>query len=51
MSSSAPARTSTSSKGPLKAGDVVRMASFVHYDLDESDRFSRIRIASYRDPE
>ena len=33
--------------GPLKAGDVVRLTSFVHYDLDSSGRFSRIRIGSY----
>jgi hypothetical protein len=34
-------------RGPLKAGDVVRIISFVHYDLDGSGRFSQIRIGSY----
>jgi len=33
----------------LKAGDVLRFTSFVHYDLDESDRFRRIRVARYRE--
>jgi hypothetical protein len=32
----------------LKKGDVLRFTSFVHYDLDEDDRFKRIRVASYR---
>jgi hypothetical protein len=36
-------------RGPLKAGDVVRIISFVHYDLDGDDRFHRIRVGSYRD--
>jgi hypothetical protein len=34
---------------PLKAGDVLRFTSFVHYDLDEDDRFRRIRVARYRE--
>jgi hypothetical protein len=34
---------------PLKAGDVVRITSFVHYDLDGDDRFRRIRVGSYRE--
>jgi SnoaL-like protein len=34
---------------PLKAGDVVRILSFVHYDLDEDERFKRIRVGSYRE--
>jgi SnoaL-like domain len=34
-------------RGPLKAGDVVRITSFVHYDLDDSGRFSHIRVGSY----
>jgi SnoaL-like domain len=33
---------------PLRKGDVLRFTSFVHYDLDEDDRFKRIRVASYR---
>jgi hypothetical protein len=32
---------------PLAAGDVRRITSFVHYDLDEHDRFERIRVARY----
>jgi hypothetical protein len=34
---------------PLKAGDVLRFTSFVHYDLDEDERFRRIRVARYRE--
>ena len=34
---------------PLKAGDVVRITSFVHYDLDDDGRFRRIRVGSYRE--
>jgi hypothetical protein len=34
---------------PLEAGDVLRFTSFVHYDLDENDRFRRIRVARYRE--
>jgi hypothetical protein len=34
-------------RGPLKAGNVVRITSFVHYDLDSSGRFSHIRVGSY----
>lgn len=34
--------------GPLKQGDVVRFTSFVHYELDDDDRFRRIRVARYR---
>ena len=33
----------------LRAGDVLRFTSFVHYDLDEDDRFRRIRVARYRE--
>lgn len=32
----------------LKQGDVLRFTSFVHYDLDENDKFHRIRVARYR---
>lgn len=35
-------------RGPLKAGDVVRFTSFVHYDLDADGRFTDIRIGRYR---
>lgn len=34
-------------RGPLKAGDVVRVTSFVHYDLNGAGRFSAIRVGSY----
>jgi hypothetical protein len=34
---------------PLKAGEVLRFTSFVHYDLDEDGRFRRIRVARYRE--
>jgi hypothetical protein len=34
-------------RGPLTAGDVVRVTSFVHYDVDSSGRFSHIRVGSY----
>lgn len=32
----------------LKQGDVLRFTSFVHYDIDEHDKFRRIRVARYR---
>jgi hypothetical protein len=38
-------------RGPLKAGDVVRVISFVHYDLDSTGRFNHIRIGNYREME
>jgi hypothetical protein len=34
-------------RGPLKAGDVVHLTSFVHYDLDSSGRFCQIRVGRY----
>jgi len=34
-------------RGPLKAGDVVRITSFVHYDLNSAGRFSAIRVGTY----
>jgi hypothetical protein len=37
-------------RGPLKAGDVVRLTSFVHYDVDPAGRFSAIRVGSYGEP-
>ena len=36
-------------RGPLKAGDVLRLTSFVHYDLDGSGRFRSIRVGRYGD--
>jgi hypothetical protein len=36
-------------RGPLKAGDLVRVISFVHYDLDSNGRFNQIRIGNYRE--
>ncbi len=33
----------------LKEGDVLRFTSFVHYDIDEDDLFSGIRVARYRE--
>jgi hypothetical protein len=32
----------------LKEGDILRFTSFVHYDIDENDKFRRIRVARYR---
>jgi hypothetical protein len=37
-------------RGPLKAGDVLCLTSFVHYDLDGSGRFCQVRIGSYGQP-
>ena len=37
-------------RGPLKAGDQIRLTSFVHYDLDSWGRFSQVRIGSYGEP-
>jgi SnoaL-like domain len=34
-------------RGPLKAGDMLRIISFVHYDIGPDGRFSRIRIGRY----
>jgi hypothetical protein len=34
-------------RGPLKSGDVVRITSFVHYDLNSAGRFTAIRVGSY----
>jgi hypothetical protein len=36
-------------RGPLKAGDVVRITSFVHYDIGPDGRFSSIRVGRYGD--
>ena len=35
-------------RGPLKAGDIVRVTSFVHYDIDGDGRFHRIRVGNFR---
>ena len=37
-------------RGPLKAGDVVSLTSFVHYDVNPAGRFSSIRVGRYGDP-
>jgi hypothetical protein len=37
-------------RGALKAGDVVRLTSFVHYDVDPAGRFSAIRVGNYGEP-
>ena len=34
-------------RGPLKAGDTLRITSFVHYDLGPDGRFARIRVGRY----
>jgi hypothetical protein len=34
-------------RGPLKAGDVLRITSFVHYDIGPDGRFTAIRIGSF----
>lgn len=36
-------------RGPLKAGDTVRITSFVHYDIGPDGRFAAIRIGRYGD--
>ena len=36
---------------PLKAGDAVRIISFIHYDIGPDGRFTDIRIGNYRDQE
>jgi hypothetical protein len=38
-------------RGPLKAGDTVRITSFVHYDIGPDGRFAAIRVGRYGDPE
>lgn len=34
-------------RGPLKAGDVMRLTSFVPYDIGSDGRFSRVRGGSF----
>src|SRR5580692_2168595 len=36
-------------RGPLKAGDTLRITSFVHYDIGPDGRFSNIRVGRYGD--
>lgn len=36
-------------RGPLKAGDTVRITSFVHYDIGSDGRFTAIRVGRYGD--
>jgi hypothetical protein len=36
-------------RGPLKAGDIVRITSFVHYDIGPDGRFAAIRVGRYGD--
>ena len=36
-------------RGPLKAGDTVRITSFVHYDIGPDGRFTSIRVGRYGD--
>lgn len=36
-------------RGPLHAGDTVRITSFVHYDVGPDGRFAAIRIGHYGD--
>jgi len=36
-------------RGPLQAGDTVRITSFVHYDIGPDGRFAAIRIGRFGD--
>ena len=36
-------------RGPLKAGDTLRITSFVHYDIGPDGRFAAIRVGRYGD--
>jgi hypothetical protein len=36
-------------RGPLKAGDILRITSFVHYDVGPDGRFVAIRVGRYGD--
>jgi len=36
-------------RGPLQAGDTVRITSFVHYDIGPDGRFAAIRVGRYGD--
>jgi hypothetical protein len=37
-------------RGPIKAGDVVRLTSFVHYEVNPAGRFAAIRVGSDGEP-
>jgi SnoaL-like domain len=36
-------------RGPLRAGDTLRVTSFVHYDIGPDGRFTAIRVGHYGD--
>lgn len=36
-------------RGPLRAGDTLRVTRFVHYDLGPDGRFTVIRVGRYGD--
>lgn len=36
-------------RGPLRAGDTLRITSFVHYDIGPGGRFAAIRVGRYGD--
>ena len=36
-------------RGPLMAGDTLRITSFVHYDIGPDGRFTNIRVGRYGD--
>jgi SnoaL-like protein len=36
-------------RGPLRAGDTLRVTSFVHYDIGPDGRFTAIRVGRYGD--
>jgi hypothetical protein len=36
-------------RGPLKAGDTLRITSFVQYDIGPDGRFTNIRVGRYGD--
>jgi hypothetical protein len=38
-----------SARGPLRAGDTLRVTSFVHYDIGPDGRFTAIRVGRYDD--
>ena len=38
-----------SARGPLRAGDTLRVTSFVHYDIGPDGRFTAIRVGRYGD--
>ncbi len=36
-------------RGPLRAGETLRVTSFVHYDIGPDGRFAAIRVGRYGD--